>query len=302
MPAPPIYVEILMRSGIDPLWEKTQDPECHQRWDLRFSSISYLAKADGAPQRFRYQTRIGAGLAISGTGESVATHEDDGVRTSVLRFWSSDRLSLISSGGGYWKYIPHGEHIRFITRYSYDCRFGFAGMLIDRCVFRPLLGWATAISFDCLRLWLERGISPDLSWLRFRTHAVARLAIAMVWLWHGLVPKLLFPHEEQALLLAAGLSATTATHTVQLAGIAEVMVAAAHLMTDRAWPLILTLVAMPLLAAGACLSAPQLLLSPFTPVSIGMAMMGLASVALLNSRCLPRARRCLRTPTAGAGA
>ena len=39
MAARPIYVEILVRAPLEELWTKTQQPDLHQRWDLRFSRI-----------------------------------------------------------------------------------------------------------------------------------------------------------------------------------------------------------------------------------------------------------------------
>jgi hypothetical protein len=57
--------------------------------------------------------------------------------------------------------VPTEAGTRFITRYDYDTRFGAPGRVLDRLVFRPLLGWATAWSFDRLRLWLEEGIAPE---------------------------------------------------------------------------------------------------------------------------------------------
>ena len=65
-----IYVEILVKSGIEELWEKTQEPKLHERWDLRFSEIDYLPRSPGEAQKFIYATRIGAGLRIEGAGES----------------------------------------------------------------------------------------------------------------------------------------------------------------------------------------------------------------------------------------
>ncbi len=101
---------------------------------------------------------------MRGTGESVGEREGEtGARTSALRFWSDDPRSLIRSGSGYWRYVPTGDGIRFLTRYDYEPRFGAAGRVFDRLAFRPLLGWATAWSFDRLRLWLEEGIEPERS-------------------------------------------------------------------------------------------------------------------------------------------
>jgi hypothetical protein len=177
-----IYVEIPIHASMDELWEKTQNPELHQRWDLRFSQIEYLPRQGEEPQRFLYRTRVGFGLKIDGQGESIGERDGDGrARTSSLKFWSDDSKSLIKAGSGYWKYVPDGKNPRpgedpstslragwpstigFLTWYDYETRFGALGKLIDRCIFRPLLGWATAWSFDRLRLWIEKGITPEAS-------------------------------------------------------------------------------------------------------------------------------------------
>ena len=41
-----IYVEIDIHGSLDRLWQLTQTPELHQRWDLRFTQISYLPRPD----------------------------------------------------------------------------------------------------------------------------------------------------------------------------------------------------------------------------------------------------------------
>ena len=164
MQAPsPIYVEIVVRAPIEELWEKTQQPDLHERWDLRFTRIEYLPRPDDTePQRFLYATRLGFGLEVRGEGESVGERQVlDGSRTSALRFRSDDPRSLILEGSGYWRYVPAPDGVRFLTRYDYRTRFGPPGRLFDRLVFRPLIGWATAWSFDRLRLWLEEGIEPE---------------------------------------------------------------------------------------------------------------------------------------------
>jgi len=158
-----IYVQIDIRAPIDGVWRLTQTPDLHQRWDLRFTEITYLPRPDDSqPQRFLYTTRIGFGLKIRGEGESVGARDGPGgARTSALRFWSQDPKSLIREGSGYWKYVPHGDDgrtILFLTLYDYGVRFGALGRLLDRLLFRPLIGWATAWSFDRLRLWIEKDI------------------------------------------------------------------------------------------------------------------------------------------------
>lgn len=169
-----IYVETLMHAPMDVLWEHTQTPALHQQWDLRFTSITYLPRTgDAEPQLFRYATRILPGVVISGEGETIAVRTlKDGSRTSSLRFNSLHPLSLIREGSGYWKYIPTNNGIRFLTWYDYQTRWGVVGRLIDRLMFRPLMGWATAWSFDRLRLWIENGQAPSLSVERARIHAL----------------------------------------------------------------------------------------------------------------------------------
>lgn len=162
-----LYIETIIRGSLDDLWQKTQDPTLHQQWDLRFSDIHYLPKEDPtAPQRFLYQTRLGLGMAIKGMGESRATRQDTtGKRTSSLKFWSDAPISLIRDGAGYWQYEPTPEGVHFLTRYDYHTRFGWLGNQLDHYFFRPLMAWATAWSFDRLRLWVEKGQSPQRSTL-----------------------------------------------------------------------------------------------------------------------------------------
>ena len=182
-----IYVEILVQAPIDALWTHTQTPELHERWDLRFSRIDYLPKSHVTdPQRFRYTTRIGFGLEVSGEGETVGQrHLTDGSRSSALRFGSGEPLSIIREGSGYWKYIPTTNGIRFLTWYDYRTRFGPAGALFDRWIFRPLIGWATAFSFDRLRLWLEQGVNPEHAMRQALVHFVARVALVAVFVYQG---------------------------------------------------------------------------------------------------------------------
>ncbi|GLW96065.1 hypothetical protein [Microtetraspora sp. NBRC 16547] len=158
-----VYVETLIRADIDELWRRTQRPDFHQRWDLRFTEIDYLPRAPGEPQRFRYTLRPLPWLAIAGTGITARErHGANRSRTSALRFSSQDPISLIRSGSGFWRYIPTDDGIRFVTGYGYHPGWGGWGVVID-LAFRPIMGWATAWSFDRLRLWLESGRTPERS-------------------------------------------------------------------------------------------------------------------------------------------
>jgi len=295
-----IYVEIVIAGSIDDVWTRTQDPALHEQWDLRFTSIEYLPRPDpAAPQRFLYATRLGFGLGIEGQGESVGSHDrGGGERTSALEFWSDDPRSLIRKGSGYWKYIPVPGGVKFLTWYDYTTRFGALGGGLDR-VFRPLLGWATAWSFDRLRLWIERGIDPGLSLERSLVYATARLAVAGVFLWHGLVPKLLFGHADEAVMITdAGVDAITARLGVTAAGIGEILLGILLIVWWRSRTLLAGVIA--LMAAAIVLVgwfSPRFLVSAFNPVTLNACVIALSAIALLSSRDLPSASRCRRRQT-----
>lgn len=162
-----LYVEILIRAPIDRVWELTQDPELHARWDGRFSAIRPThTRADGA-EHFRYELDLGV-HTIRGTGVSLGEKRGEhGSRTSALRFDTTDRLSPLGAGRGYWRYLPHPEGVRFITGYDYRPGWGPLGRLLDPVVTRRFVWWLTAWSFDRLRIWAEEGIEPErIGWWR----------------------------------------------------------------------------------------------------------------------------------------
>ncbi|MEU6088162.1 hypothetical protein ABZ865_15315 [Streptomyces sp. NPDC047085] len=177
-----LYIETRIRADLDELWSRTQDPAQHQRWDLRFNKITYLPRAEGEPQRFRYATRVLPFLTVSGTGVAAGEKErPDGTRTSALRFSSPHPLSLLAEGSGYWRYVPEADGgVRFLTGYDYRPRWGAFGAVADRLVFRPLMGWATAWSFDRLRLWLERGITPERALANWLAELLVRALVLVV--------------------------------------------------------------------------------------------------------------------------
>jgi len=294
-----IYVESLIQGEMDELWEKTQNPKLHQRWDLRFSDIEYLPRQDGEPQRFLYVTRIGGGARIEGAGESVGEREDTtGRRISALKFWSEDRKSLITSGSGYWKYVPGRDGIQFITSYDYQTRFGPLGTIVDKLMFRPLLGWATAWSFDRLRLWIDAGISPEDSRNKALIYVLCRGTIAFVWFYHGLVPKLIYKNaDELRMLREAGVSSANVLKAVSFFGWAEVCLAVILLICWKArWPLWFTVIAMVLATAGVLASSREYVTAAFNPITLNVSVSSLAIVALWLGTDLPSAGNCLRRP------
>ena len=294
---PGIYVEIDIRCSMEDLWERTQTPQLHQQWDLRFTDIEYLPRPDlTQPQRFLYKTRIGFGLNIAGEGESVGTHEDNGSRTSALKFWSADPKSLIRQGSGYWQYIPLPTGIRFLTWYDYATRFGFAGRALDSALFRPMLGWATAWSFDRLRLWLENGKSPAVSLRQGLIYAISRATVAFVWIYQGLLPKLLFPHHDELNMLSAGgVPELYAVTLLRIIGLAEIALGLLMLIAWKTRVLFgLTIALMIFALLPVALASPDYLIAAFNPVTLNILMLAVSAIGLVSAKDLPSASRCRR--------
>lgn len=293
-----LYVEILMRTDMNSLWERTQNPVLHSQWDLRFSSIEYLPRHDESePQKFLYSKKIGFGMTIRGEGETVGSREDEkGRRSSALKFSSDDSHSLIQSGSGYWQYVSTPEGIRFLTEYDYQTRFGSAGRLFDRKVFRPLIGWATAWSFDRLRLWLEKGIDPVLSLERSAVHCAVRLTLAFIWIYQGVFPKLLFRDSgELSILQHTRMVVGFESILLTAVGVAEIIFGVLLLLLWRSRNLLLINIALlAILGVGAAISQPLLLIAPFNPVTLNLAMGILGVIGWLAANDLPSARNCLR--------
>lgn len=162
-----IRVETRLACDVDRVWALTQDPRRHSRWDVRFGRIE--PTGDGL---FRYR-RFG----VAGTGEHAGERRrSDGSATSALRFACSNPLSPIEEGSGYWRYRALDDGgTRFETGYDYRSRYP----RLDR-VFRPVMAWGTAWSFDRLRLWADRGITPELGAAVAGLDVLLRLAAVAV--------------------------------------------------------------------------------------------------------------------------
>lgn len=293
----PIYVESRIRTSMDTLWEATQNPDDHQRWDVRFGAITYLPRVEGEPQRFTYSTTVAPGVTIAGTGQSLGERDRPGnTRWSGLKFWATDRRSIIDAGAGYWRYVPTDDGIRFLTRYDYRPRWGRFGEVIDRHVFRPAFGWATAWSFDRLRIWVEDGIPPEQSRDQSIAHAAAVAGLVGVFAYQGLVPKVWKVDDgEVALWDGLGVSRPIARKLVRAVGVAETgfaLTTAAR--SGKRWPFVIAMATMPALAIGEAKADRSVLAKAFNPGSLGIAVVALAGVALATRNGRPSGRRPLR--------
>lgn len=292
----PLYIETKINCDFEALWAHTQNPAIHQVWDLRFSEIQYLPKEnEQAPQQFLYATKIGFGIAVKGIGESVATKtQDNGTSTSVLKFSSDSPISIIQQGSGYWKYMPEKDGIKFLTGYDYQTRWGILGKIFDKILFRPLMIWATAWSFDCLKNWLEKGIHPKQAIQSQLTVLIAHLTLAIVWIYQGLVPKLLFTDSgELEILQKSGFLAGNEALVLSFVGIGEIIFGLLFFFIYKKSIHLLNIVALIILGAGALFSDPQIFTLPFNPFSFNLSLMALSIIAIIQLKLLPKAANCI---------
>lgn len=297
MKSKPIYVEIPIHVPIQQVWDASQDPELHAQWDLRFSSISYLPKEEEEPQLFTYTRNVGPFLTVKGWGKSSGSVQlADGSRSSSLHFGTDQKISPIREGRGYWKYEPVEKGTIFLTQYDYTSNFGKAGQFID-IFFRPLIGYATALSFDVLKRWLEKGEAPVSQYLRYFYMQLLTMFFSIIWIYQGLVPKLIAMHPQEKSMVASGLSITDeqAVMAVFAFGVAEIIFGVIWFCYRRKRQLLLVqIVIFPLLTIAALITSPETAIHPFNPVTFNLSLIVLTTIGLQISRDLPTAASCKR--------
>ena len=295
MKSKPIYVEIPIHVPMQRVWDASQKPDLHAQWDVRFSSISYLPREENKPQLFTYTRTVGPFLTVEGWGESKGTAVlENGTRSSALHFGTDQKLSPIREGRGYWKYEPMETGTKFLTQYDYQPSFG---KIID-AFFRPLIGFGTALSFDVLKRWLEKGESPLSQYRRFFITQLLTVFFAFLWLYQGLIPKLIVMHPQEKAMIASGLSLSTAqaTTVVIIVGLLEVLIGLSWLVVRKKRVLFsVQLIAFPLLTIAALIAAPESASHPFNPVTFNLSLIVLTGIGVLVSRDVPTATTCKRT-------
>ena len=171
-----IVVDAIIPQPVTVVWERTQTPDLHLAWDIRFTHIDYLDQIDERGFRLMdYRTRVGFGIEVAGTGRYL---QNTPPHHSTFEFGSRDWKSIITKGRGIWQYEPCAEGTYFKTVYDYDVRYGPVGRLIDGVLFRRLMQLATEWGFETLRQWRAGDSSAcerRRSRLHFATFFIARI-------------------------------------------------------------------------------------------------------------------------------
>ena len=114
-------------------------------------------------------------------------------------------------------------------------------------------------------------------------HFTARLALAFVFAYHGLVPKLLIHHtDETAMLRDAGIGEKQLSIVLTIFGATELLLALSLLLFwRRRWPAMVCIGLMCAGTFGVALSSPRYLVAAFNPVSLNLAVACLALIDVL---------------------
>lgn len=110
----------------------------------------------------------------------------------------------------------------------------------------------------------------------------ARMALAFVFFYHGLIPKILFPSEIEFMFVKLHGLPVDALVFSQLAGVLEIMLAGL-IMTMRLtmWPVYVAMFLLFALLIDVAIVMPELLVEAFNPVSINTAGLVLGLVVVL---------------------
>ena len=126
--------------------------------------------------------------------------------------------------------------------------------------------------------------SPRVALARIRR--LCNLTVAGIWLYQGLVPKLLGPHrDELAMSGAFGIPPDLQAPASYAAGVAELLLGVCILLVQRrAWPQLVSAVATAVLLGFVAIYAPSYLSGAFNPVVMNAASIALSIVALVALR------------------
>lgn len=110
--------------------------------------------------------------------------------------------------------------------------------------------------------------------------------MAGIWLYQGLVPKLLGPHPDEVAMSAAfGIPVGLQTAASYAAGAGEVLFGLCILFfSRRAWPQLLSAAVTAALLVFVAIYVPRFLVGALNPVVMNVASMVLSAVALLALR------------------
>lgn len=122
---------------------------------------------------------------------------------------------------------------------------------------------------------------------QFWIHLIARAVVGFVWVYHGVVPKLIFLHaDELTILRDAGVAVESAPTMVFWIGWAEVVMGLWVWLgiPSARWPFFVTIVFGIGTTIGAAIQSPDFLIAAFNPVSLNVLFIALSLIGLMSER------------------
>ena len=117
------------------------------------------------------------------------------------------------------------------------------------------------------------------------TYSLSRVCLAFVWLYHGLIPKLIFQHVTELKLISLGPILYSPKTTLMIAGVLEVLMGLALLVFwNRAWPATLSFISFSVLMIGAIIISPAHATHAFNPVTLSTSGIVLAWINAIEHR------------------
>jgi hypothetical protein len=114
-----------------------------------------------------------------------------------------------------------------------------------------------------------------------KVHRTARGTLALLWIYQGLVPKLLVQDSGELLLAKATVGEALARPCVIGAGVAEIAIGVGLLLLSRSRALVWasTVLVTGLTVAGT-IATPHIAVTPFNSISLTVAMLALGAIML----------------------
>jgi len=110
-----------------------------------------------------------------------------------------------------------------------------------------------------------------------------RAALAFVFFYHGLIPKILFPSEVEFMLVKLHGLPIDALLLSQVAGVMEMILAGLIIFIRHTlWPVYIAMFSLLLLLIDVAIVMPELLVDAFNPVSINTACLVLGLIVVIS--------------------
>ena len=117
------------------------------------------------------------------------------------------------------------------------------------------------------------------------SYNLSRFAIAFIWLYHGLVPKLIFQHATELELINKGPVLGTAELTLMLAGIGEVALGVLVIVFwNRIWPVYLSLFGFTVLLIASVAISPGHAVHAFNPITLTVSAILFCAIQITSGR------------------